>query len=690
MKILIKIYSNDKTILEDFNSKISNKFKTVVELTDVNLTVPKSLNDIQNLDWDIIIPIYKPFVPVQNFNEKIKEIYKEKFPDLDGVIWLNDGEQKDICTIPVIGKNYYKEFNYIYNPSYNKYNFEKEFTDIIKLKNKYYFVEDVLFKKKEIITDDDKIYEFRKKLNFCLTNLTEKVISNLNKFVDNVYVINLERRIDRLENIVYQFNRFNISFNKVDAFDGKLLGITGEEGCFKSHIGVIENAISNNYNKIAIFEDDIILCDDFEERFKYYSSNIPDDWDIMYLGGTHYNGGIEVKPFIHKIEGIYGCFAMILNNKNGLFQRIIETSKLFRIPIDNVYCEHLSKTFKTYIFVPFFVKTMNTISDIDEREDSFEYEQVNKYFESNVNLSNIKLHEKNMKFNLLNSFVNNVYCINLQKRKDKLIHMMEQFQKIDLDSFQIIKGIDGQKLEIDLPEKRKNEIGCLRSHLSVINDAIEKDYDKIAIFEDDIIFCDDFNNRFEYYIKNVPDDWDIMYFGNNIPVMLNPISMVKEMIYRVWKSKGCFAMILNNKNGLFQKILDVSKDEDKTIDSHIESLFPYIKAYTFLPFFVKISDMIPDIGDYVSNEENINKYFKEIMILPSIKENHIEYQKIVKTQKEMCEEHLKLNGNFVIYFNNNLIFDSSTSSKDNVLFFNEHFEVFGRQFPYRGMFIKRK
>jgi glycosyl transferase family 25 len=267
---------------------------------------------------------------------------------------------------------------------------------------------------------------------------------------------------------------------------------------------------------------------------------------------------------------------------------------------------------------------------------------------------------------------------------------MEEFKKIDLDSFQIVRGIDGMKIKMDATDKTKGEVGCLKSHLSVISDAIDKNYDKIAVFEDDVIFCDDFQERFEYYIKNVPDDWEIMYLGNNIPVMLNPISMVSQMIYRVWKSKGCFAMILNNKNGLFQKILDISKGEDKTIDSYIESLFPYIKAYTFLPFFVKISDIKSDI----SNDDlysTINRHYKEKVTIPIIHQPQKSIEKqVIKTQKEMCEEHLKLKGNFVIYFNNNLIFDSSTSSKDNVLFFNEHFEVFGRQFPYRGMFIKRK
>jgi len=216
-------------------------------------------------------------------------------------------------------------------------------------------------------------------------------------------------------------------------------------------------------------------------------------------------------------------------------------------------------------------------------------------------------------------------------------------------------------------------------------------YEKIAIFDDDIIFCNDFESRFEYYTKNVPSDWEILYLGNDIPVILNPISMIKLMIYRVWRSKGCFAMILNNRDGLFKKIIDLCEKEENSIDLYLDSILSKIKAYTFIPFFVKIStDFKQDLEKDITN---INKYFKETSTVPDIKPQIevVQQEKIpMKTQKEMCEEHLKLKGNFMIYYNNVLVFDSSASSKENVIFLNEHFEVFGRNFPYRGMFIKRK
>ena len=230
------------------------------------------------------------------------------------------------------------------------------------------------------------------------SNKIIKNASNLNKFVDQVYVINLKRREDRLKHMTNEFNRFNISFNRFNAIDGQKLNLNmvnskkSEVACLRSHMGIIKNAIDKGYDKIAIFEDDIIFCDDFEERFEYYSKMIPDDWDIMYLG-CHFNScknPTSVKNYIFKVDECYGCFAMILTNKNGLFNKIIEVTKDESKPIDNYFHDDILKIFKAYVFIPFFVKTLNTVSDIGNRTDSFSYDIVDKYFKPRVNLPKIK------------------------------------------------------------------------------------------------------------------------------------------------------------------------------------------------------------------------------------------------------------------------------------------------------------
>lgn len=190
MKLLIKIYLRDinpydtmqilnalDSVIEDKdNTKIfvmSNEstfdFEKFEYLYSYETNIQKMINsNLENLDWDIVIPIFRPFIAIRNFDTIIKKIYNEKYPELDGVIWITDNIQKEVATFAVIGRRYYEKFGYIYNPIYNNKNFEEEFTEILKINNDYLFQDTKIFKIISIKSDDDKLFEFRKKLNFTL------------------------------------------------------------------------------------------------------------------------------------------------------------------------------------------------------------------------------------------------------------------------------------------------------------------------------------------------------------------------------------------------------------------------------------------------------------------------------------------------------------------------------------------
>lgn len=390
MKILIRIEKDNEksfnTKLDELKSKFSNK--------KIKIQLVSHFNDeIITNNWNIIILLNQMIDFEQGFDTKIREIYNQHYPNLDGVLLLKNEDES--ITIPVIGKNYIKEFGYIYNPIYTTEVAEKEFYEILKLKEKYTIIKDILFNRVELVKDDDKVYEFRKKFNFGIYKINKlrnfkrkkSVTKNeFNKLVDECYVINLERRKDRMEHMINELKKIDVSYRIFNAIDGLKIKdrdniiSNPEVATIKSHMGVIKDAIYNEYDKIAIFEDDIIFCDDFDKRLKYYIENIPKDWDIMYLG-SNLNSCQEpalIKTGIYKVKESYGCFAMILNNKNGLFQKIVNGEN-YNMPYDN-YIRSLQKELNCYVFKPFFVKTLYTQSDINPDRGEFSYDIVDKYF----------------------------------------------------------------------------------------------------------------------------------------------------------------------------------------------------------------------------------------------------------------------------------------------------------------------
>lgn len=190
MKFLIKIYLDNinpydiMQILDVINSNIINRNDTKIQLmtNDSSFdfkpydycylkenTVPKMINhNLSENEWDIILPIIHASIINNGFDQKIINIYNSKFSDLNGVIWLNDNTQKTINTFPIIGRKYYENIGHIYNPVYYKKNYEEEFTEVMKMKNNYHYVDNTLIKMLTLKNDDDNIYELRKKFNFGL------------------------------------------------------------------------------------------------------------------------------------------------------------------------------------------------------------------------------------------------------------------------------------------------------------------------------------------------------------------------------------------------------------------------------------------------------------------------------------------------------------------------------------------
>jgi hypothetical protein len=76
-------------------------------------------------DWDILINMSDDMVFVEKgFDDIIRrdfsvEKFKEGFNQLDQYFHYNDGNQKsNVCTMHIVGRDYYNRFMYIYHPDY--------------------------------------------------------------------------------------------------------------------------------------------------------------------------------------------------------------------------------------------------------------------------------------------------------------------------------------------------------------------------------------------------------------------------------------------------------------------------------------------------------------------------------------------------------------------------------------------
>ena len=210
---------------------------------------------------------------------------------------------------------------------------------------------------------------------------------------DEMFLINLKRRPDRLINFLDFFNSSdfkNESINKFDAIDGTKLDINsvplselakaelkqlentgyrtkhyqltkGAIGCYLSHVKIWEKIVNNNTDIALIFEDDAKVHPTLKQQINEEMINIPNNWDIVLFGylctkcykHEKYN---EVERFM-----LTHCYLI----KRSALIKIFNTNTLFPITqqIDALMSE-LSSIVNIYTAKNKLIKQFGSRTDI--------------------------------------------------------------------------------------------------------------------------------------------------------------------------------------------------------------------------------------------------------------------------------------------------------------------------------------
>ena len=129
---------------------------------------------------------------------------------------------------------------------------------------------------------------------------------------DRIYLINLERRKDRLDKWFSDNGTFVSGLSNLEIFkaiDGKELPYhalwennMGFLGCLESHLSILKDVTEKGYQKVLIFEDDFIFDENFEYLFKKGWNTLPPNWDMLYLYAGDYTPAVPYNEYLFKRE----------------------------------------------------------------------------------------------------------------------------------------------------------------------------------------------------------------------------------------------------------------------------------------------------------------------------------------------------------------------------------------------------
>ena len=209
--------------------------------------------------------------------------------------------------------------------------------------------------------------------------------------LQDIYVINLDTRSDRLSSIKAQLDYLNLPFIRYPAVDGKKMqasvkeslnhtfnlhpetklrfdwidrsiikishkhGVTyGTIGCWQSHLQVyfeIRDKFQNSQKNgpVLILEDDIIMEKQLPKLVKEYLKSLPENWDMLFIG---FEGGncIEIiDQHICRANNMVLASSYIINGVNTANKLIYLSNTMFIQLADIYWMKYFSNEIHAYI-----------------------------------------------------------------------------------------------------------------------------------------------------------------------------------------------------------------------------------------------------------------------------------------------------------------------------------------------------
>lgn len=163
------------------------------------------------------------------------------------------------------------------------------------------------------------IYHTKKELVF---HGSQDSLMNWNQnLLENIVVINLSKRKDRLAEMEKQSVTHGFKFERFEAKEAEATDKinAGHHGCFLSHKEILQRK-----KTMLVLEDDADLPPDFKEKIYKYLDQLPNNWDLFYLGGSK----LSVTPYsenLQSVEKVYCTHAYIV--RGSFCEKLLEQMK---------------------------------------------------------------------------------------------------------------------------------------------------------------------------------------------------------------------------------------------------------------------------------------------------------------------------------------------------------------------------
>ena len=176
-----------------------------------------------------------------------------------------------------------------------------------------------------------------------------------------IFVLHYTKLVERKRSVLKQFEKHNITeYEFIELFDKDDLTVEQKNRFTKSHMmgeekfmpaiislylkhEFVFKEIEDKYDCALIFEDDIILSDNFTKILDNYMDEVPNDYDALFIGsgcGLHIHPK-DIIPGKHIYRNVKSkCTDSYIVSKNGAiklnnFMKNVQSKYKIDLPIDH-------------------------------------------------------------------------------------------------------------------------------------------------------------------------------------------------------------------------------------------------------------------------------------------------------------------------------------------------------------------
>jgi GR25 family glycosyltransferase involved in LPS biosynthesis len=206
-------------------------------------------------------------------------------------------------------------------------------------------------------------------------------MTTINGYFDKVFCINLARRPDRWKQVEEECRLHNLELERFEAIDAAERFAAGNQwygipwdgkdvpdgncGCTESHGALLKIIAEGPWKRVLVLEDDFhFRFPDSQKKFSDMIGEVPEDWDLFYLGG-HY----AEPPIARVSKHVIRCGAMMTTSSYGVTPAMaaaMEPSIHGHGPVDALFFDWCRNR-KALILQPRLIVQRESFSDLQNR-----------------------------------------------------------------------------------------------------------------------------------------------------------------------------------------------------------------------------------------------------------------------------------------------------------------------------------